>query len=185
MRRLLSTVVTTVLVASLTWTTTSLAAAAPASSGAAPLMCATVLERITPGRPETRVATDFCSTNEAAVRAAVPAASLVLVTFYQNYNYTGAYRSVWVPSPCDSVGYNITDNRTRNSDVGGITSLRLGNAGCTFVQAFSQTNFTGAVQSGYSGLPKISGVELYRHVWSAKMWLQQLPCSEPTTKTAC
>lgn len=149
--------------------------AAPTAQAAPPQHCAVVMERINPGQPELRVVDDFCTTTEARVQALVPAASYTLVTFYSQQNYGGASRSVWVPSPCDSVGYSISDNSARNAEVGGIRSLALGDAGCTFVQAFQNTNFTGSVQSAYGGLSKL-GYPLYAHVWSAKMWQQGLPC---------
>jgi hypothetical protein len=139
------------------------------------MQCATVLERITPGQPATRIKTDFCSTDEAAVRAAVPADLPVLAVFYGGVGFTGASRTVWVPSPCDSVGYSVTDNRARNSEVGGIRSVKLGSAGCNFVQAFSDTNFGGTPQSAFFGLPTVTGA-LLPHVWSAKMWVNMLPC---------
>ena len=161
------------------------AGAAQAASGKpSPVMqCATVLERIAPNSPDLRVKTDFCSTDPAAVAAVVPAASLVLARFYGGVNYTGAYRTTWVTSPCDSVGYHITDNRSLNSAVGGIASVILGSAGCTFIQAFEGTSFTGSVQSAYNGIPKITGAVLH-HLWSAKMWVQDLPCVAAEA-TAC
>lgn len=151
-------------------------ATATASSAATDALaaydCVIVAERISPAKPDLRLGPRLCGQSPERSRAAADA-SYVLVVFFEHVKYNtvrrGRSTAVTVGSPCDSVGYRMSDLRDANNDVGGISSYRYGTAGCNGGQIFYNTNLTGSQAIISNDCPNV-GVVYNDHVWSMRAW---------------
>jgi hypothetical protein len=134
----------------------------------------TVVERIKPGQPETRVVSRTCSNRHAAGSVlpegvAVPALLTLLVTFFQDLNYVGAWDTVGGQSgPCDSSGYGFSNLSLVNFNVDGISSYQLNN-NCHVADYWTSTGYTGTKRSGYRGNNRYVGASWNDNLLSMKV----------------
>jgi hypothetical protein len=134
------------------------------ASAAKTKVCVTMIERIEPGKPETRIVSQRCDENvlkgqESAAESsllqapdaegrAAAASSTLLVRFYQHIGYGGIYDSVYGSfGPCDYDGYGMSDTSVIQANVGGISSYRIYNQ-CNVTEMNTRTHWQGL----YSGL---------------------------------
>jgi hypothetical protein len=108
------------------------ASASPSKSSAAGY-CYTVIAKINPPAPASRVVARHCYATSAKASVAesqIPDTETSLVTFYQNEGYTGNSDTIYGKNgPCDPSGYGLSNLSYENSFVvGGISSYKTHNS---------------------------------------------------------
>jgi hypothetical protein len=93
--------------------------------------CYTVIAKIDPPKPASRVVSRGCSSQHAAGSVlpqgvTIPATEAPLVTFYQNEGFTGSSDTIYGDNgPCDASGYGLSDLTYENDWViGGISAYQ-------------------------------------------------------------
>jgi hypothetical protein len=155
LRRLVPSLAIAIVLISLSlWTQKAFAQAAEATGK----YCYTVVEKIHPPEPDTRIVSTVCSSRHApgsvlpdtvSPDGAIPAGDTLLVIFFQDAGFGGAWDAIsGSDGPCDNAGYGLRDLRQINDSsadsnpgVGGISSYQLYN-NCDQSDYFQQPNFS-------------------------------------------
>ena len=114
--------------------------ASPEGSGP---FCRITLAKLAPGETQSRVLAHTCaaSPGELANAAVVPAASVLLMTWYQDINFGGPSAQLFGSAgPCDAEGYGFSNVGTAWNDR--ISSFKAFN-NCNRAVAFTNINFGG------------------------------------------
>jgi hypothetical protein len=119
--------------------------AKPVGTGA---HCAVLLDKLQPGQTESRVVSYTCADSEQALASLQPAASVKLMTVFQNSNFGIKIKDFFgAAGPCDASGYSI-------NNVGADANDRISSfqtfSNCNHTVAFVDINQGGGSQ-GYNG----------------------------------
>lgn len=130
--------------------------------------CTTVLARIRPDSPATRVVSRSCTTSRAQAADLAPSPLVVAATVYtpllvqyENLNYGGSSNVLYGTSgPCDLTGYSINRNTwgTRTSSIKWASN-------CTMIDAFHDSYQSGFCVHFYGNVGYV-GSRLNDHVYS-------------------
>jgi hypothetical protein len=149
------------------------AASAPAANGH---YCVTVIEKIHPPAPDSRIVSHKCANSPNSPALATPDARTVLVRFYRDADYSPSYEYIDTikgrNGPCDASGYGLPDlTRANNDIVKGISSYIYYNS-CD-----AQEYWNGLYYGRFGGYPHNNyGVNPYvgdtwnDHVYSMRLW---------------
>jgi hypothetical protein len=127
----------------------------PSQASPAPEKCVSLATPAHPGSTQLKIVSTTCSRDKNAESPArIPATTVPLVTFYQNYNYNedeiGLSDTVYGQfGNCDGAGYGFEDLSDVELAVGGVTSYRLF-SNCNKALYYDQTGYSGNF-TGHSG----------------------------------
>ena len=94
----------------------------------------------------------------------------LLVTFFQNDRYGGAWDTVGGRNgPCDTQGYSFSNLTLTNFDVNGISSYQLTNQ-CRLASYWNETDFQGDKRSSVRGNNPFVGAPWNDRLLSMRVW---------------